>query len=485
MTKSILAGAILIAAISAHAAPTKAPLKKPTVSEAKSKDGRVPLKIPLPQALVIGTREPITADNLEPNATKIKRKPIMVPPDVKLISKGLPVKASDDEPFVGETELVSDGDKEGADGSYVEFAPGTQWVQLDLKKSVEIHAVVVWHYHQMHRVYKDVVIQVADDPDFITDIRTLFNNDHDNSSGLGVGKDKEYIETNLGRPIPGKGVTARYIRCYSNGNTSNDMNHYVEVEVYGRAVTAVPTKELPSPEIAGKKDGWSELKVKAPALECTMCFPSYPPSENLVLLPSPNKRPPVMVPRDVSLLSLKKPVRGSCEDPIIGTLEYVTDGDKRGREGSYVELPSGLQWVQIDLGARCEVYVIVLWHTHSRRTCYYRDVVIKTADDEAFSVNVKTVFNNDHNNSSGLGAGKDNEYIEDNYGRRIDAKGVAGRYVRLYSNGNSDSEISQYIEVEVHGRPITGKASTPKRTEKTQGNQKTQSVGPAPSPVRP
>jgi hypothetical protein len=82
-------------------------------------------------------------------------------------------------------------------------------------------------------VYRDVVVQVSDDKDFINGVTTLFNNDHDNTSGLGVGKDKEYIETYEGKLVDAKGVKARYVRLYSGGNTSNDMNHYVEVEVYG------------------------------------------------------------------------------------------------------------------------------------------------------------------------------------------------------------------------------------------------------------
>jgi hypothetical protein len=28
-------------------------------------------------------------------------------------------------------------------------------------------------------------------------------------------------------------VKGRYVRLYSNGNTTNDLNHYVEVEVHG------------------------------------------------------------------------------------------------------------------------------------------------------------------------------------------------------------------------------------------------------------
>ena len=76
-------------------------------------------------------------------------------------------------------------------------------------------------------------MQVSDDKDFISGVTTVFNNDHDNSAGLGAGRDKEYIETFDGKLFDPKGVKARYVRLYSSGNTSNDMNHYVEVEVYG------------------------------------------------------------------------------------------------------------------------------------------------------------------------------------------------------------------------------------------------------------
>ena len=43
-----------------------------------------------------------------------------------------------------------------------------------------------------------------------------------------------YIETSEGRLVDGKGAIARYVRLYSNGNNANELNHYVEVEVYGR-----------------------------------------------------------------------------------------------------------------------------------------------------------------------------------------------------------------------------------------------------------
>jgi hypothetical protein len=135
--------------------------------------------------------------------------------------------------------MITDGDKEAADGSYVELGPMLQHVTIDLEATYEIYAIVIWHYHKQARVYFDVVVQVADDADFITNVRTLFNNDIDNTAGLGVGKDMHYTETNEGKLIDvlSQGsVKARYVRLYSNTNTSNDLNHYIEVEVYGKPV---------------------------------------------------------------------------------------------------------------------------------------------------------------------------------------------------------------------------------------------------------
>jgi hypothetical protein len=79
-------------------------------------------------------------------------------------------------------------------------------------------------------------VQTADDPDFITNVNTVFNNDHDNSAGMGVGKDKHYVETSEGKLVDAKGVQGRYVRLYSNGNNGNDLNHYIEVEVFGKPV---------------------------------------------------------------------------------------------------------------------------------------------------------------------------------------------------------------------------------------------------------
>ena len=195
-------------------------------------EGKEILKIQLPKPMFIGTPRNIRSANLEP-ITGRPRGPFMVPAGTVLLSGGKPVTASDKEPVIGELSFVTDGQKSGEDGYYVELGPGTQWVQIDLGKPQTLEAIVVWHYHSQARVYHDFIDQVSDDKDFIDGVTTLFNNDHDNSSGLGAGKDKEYIETYDGKLVDGRGVSGRYIRLYSRGNTSNDMNHYVEVEVYG------------------------------------------------------------------------------------------------------------------------------------------------------------------------------------------------------------------------------------------------------------
>ncbi len=191
-----------------------------------------PLKLDVPRSQLTGTPVPIKIDNLE---AKTPNPEPDVPEDVKNIAKGKKVTSSDDFPLIGELELVTDGDKEAAEGSYVEIQNGFQWVQIDLEKTSEIFAVAVWHYHSQERAYKDVVVQVSDDPTFKSGVKTIFNNDHDNSAKLGKGTNKAYVETNLGKlMVVNPPVKGRYVRLYSNGNTSNDMNHYIEVEVFGR-----------------------------------------------------------------------------------------------------------------------------------------------------------------------------------------------------------------------------------------------------------
>jgi hypothetical protein len=207
----------------------------PLVSALASQDAaKEELKLQLPKPMFIGTPRNIKTANLETISGK-PRGPFFVPKGTVLLSAKKPILSSDMMPVIGDLAFVTDGEKSGEDGYFVELGPGKQWVQIDLGKTAVLSAILVWHYHSQARVYRDVVIQVSADKDFLKDVVTVYNNDHDNSLGLGAGKDKEYIETNEGRLIDPKGAAGRYIRLHSNGNTSNDMNHFVEVEVYGTA----------------------------------------------------------------------------------------------------------------------------------------------------------------------------------------------------------------------------------------------------------
>jgi len=130
---------------------------------------------------------------------------------------------------------ITDGSKDPSDESIIYLRKGTQWLQLDLGGPNQIFAIAVWHAHNTPKVYHDVVVQLADDADFKQNVRTLFNNDQDNTSNLGTGTDREYFETFEGRLIDAKGAKASFVRLYSKGSTESALNEYTEVEVYGKA----------------------------------------------------------------------------------------------------------------------------------------------------------------------------------------------------------------------------------------------------------
>jgi hypothetical protein len=197
---------------------------------------RVPLAIEFPPPLEIGTEVEAKAPNLEPKSTTLNRPAVRVPKQATNVALHKKVTSSDEWPIIGELECITDGIKEGDEGNYVELGPGLQWVQIDLGKPHAIYAIAAWRFFaQRYRAYHDVMIQTSNDPSFKTGVATHFNNDHDNSAGLGIGKDKAFIEFNSGHIISVDGTVAQYVRLYGSGNTANPMNHYIEVEVYGVA----------------------------------------------------------------------------------------------------------------------------------------------------------------------------------------------------------------------------------------------------------
>lgn len=231
------------AAPDSESAQTKAPEKAepaqpaaPGAAPAQTQGGQlIALEIKLPKPMFVGTPTNIAVANLEKPLGR-PRPTFFAPSGTKNVALKKPVTSSDEQPIIGELSLITDGDKEAGEGSFVELGPGVQYVTIDLKSRHTIYAIVVWHYHKQPVVYHDVVVQVSDDREFSKNVQTVFNNDIDNSSGRGIGRDMSYVETAEGKLIDAKGVQARYVRLYSRGNTSNDLNHYIEVEVYGKAV---------------------------------------------------------------------------------------------------------------------------------------------------------------------------------------------------------------------------------------------------------
>lgn len=217
--------------------PATQPEKKVETAPEQAAGGEaklVPLDIKLPKPMFVGTPTNIAVPNLE-KPLGHARPPFMAPAGTANVALKKPVSGSDEQPIIGELSMIVDGDKEGGEGSFVELGPGQQHVTIDLKARHTIYAVLVWHYHKQPVVYHDVIVQVADDRDFISNVTTVFNNDIDNTSGLGIGKNMSYVETSEGKLMDAGGAQGRYVRLYSRGNTSNDLNHYIEVEVYGKA----------------------------------------------------------------------------------------------------------------------------------------------------------------------------------------------------------------------------------------------------------
>ena len=193
--------------------------------------GGIELPMVFPPELIEGTPKPMNVPGLLP----VPESPptLMVPQGTRLLSRGKPVTSSDDNPIIGSLSLITDGDKDAGEGYFVELLDGLQWVQIDLEQHADIQAVWVWHFHSQRRAYHDVIVQVSDDPQFKQGVTTLYNNDYDNSAGMGKGVDRPYADTRFGLLVDARGTPGRYIRLYSRGNTANEMNHYIEVEVFG------------------------------------------------------------------------------------------------------------------------------------------------------------------------------------------------------------------------------------------------------------
>lgn len=260
---------------------------------------------------------------------------------------------------------------------------GTGWMQIDLGSKKTVSQIKLWQYFGNGRTYHDVVVQLSNDPNFsAAQTVTVFNNDADDSVGLGQGTDAEYAETASGRTIHVDDVRARYVRFWANGSTTNNYNSWVEAQVF----------ESPRNLAAGISPTFSGSIAQSAA--------------------------------------------------------YATDGNTDS--DAWVGLnAAGTGWMQLDLGATRQLTKVKLWQYWANGRTYH-DVVIQVSNDPTFSSGVSTIFNNDADNSSGLGAGADAEYAETASGKTIPTS-ASGRYVRFWANGSSSNSYDSWVEAQVFG----------------------------------
>ncbi len=225
------------------------------------------LALKLPAPTLAGTAENLPeGPNIEPISDKLPPT-VLVPNGVTNVAAGRPVTSSDP-PTSGKLSQVTDGTKEAFDFDTVEMKNGSQWIQVDLGEKYAIYAIAMWHDHRYTQTMHDVIVQVSDDPAFQKDVTTLFNNDRDNSSGLGIGTNLEYFERHFGRVVDSKGVKARYVRGYSKGSNLRALNCWQELEVYGLPADSKSGDVISSStNTAAKRTAPLKLQLPAPTLK--------------------------------------------------------------------------------------------------------------------------------------------------------------------------------------------------------------------------
>ena len=219
------------------------PAPAATVLVASANPPLAPLLLKLPMPSFKGTPDDLPkGEHIEVFSDK-PRPAFLAPAGVKNIALNKKVTSSDKSPITGSLAQITDGNKEAIDDAVVELHKNVQWVQVDLEQEYSLNAIALWHDHRYIQVFRCVTIQAASDPDFTQNVRTLFNNDFENVAGMGIGKNKQYFETNQGLLIDPKGISARYLRFYSKGSNASALNCYTEIEVYA---LPSPTSALPT-----------------------------------------------------------------------------------------------------------------------------------------------------------------------------------------------------------------------------------------------
>lgn len=164
-------------------------------------------------------------------------------------------------------------------------------------------------------------------------------------------------------------------------------------------------------------------------------------------------------------VALNKTVTASTTDLFGGSLSLVTDGQSASASGyAGIRTTNGPQYYQVDLGAAYALNRLRIVNDWGSSASVYRtnkDIIVLLSNDPAFSTGVTVVYNNDANNSVGLGAGSDPEFQEPpgGVGTWFDlGTPVNARYARVWGNGhvradNSVHAVNTPIEFEAYADP--------------------------------
>lgn len=399
--------------------------------------------------------------------------------------------------------VVTDGDRSTSEYALIATDSVAKYIQLNLGEPHLITKVNILNDYNPDapRAGKDLIVQLSNDPAFGTGVTTIYNNDADNSAGLGAGSDAEYVEPSTGAGLtvtPGSPVSAHYVRYWANGHTRtgtsiyNAMNTPVEVEVYaqlpGLATTLPAISSLVAGDIANNsvkltwispgpsgitgydiryaavpitEANWNngsvvtrvvgEPSVEAVDASQQMVLQNLPINQKLYFaIKTVNGNADASALSNMAEATLPTSINAALNKAVTsngtasgGALSNVTNGNLTRGDYALISTSDGPKYVQVDLADSYDIVGVNIrsdWGSDAGSYRYGHDYVVQLAADAAFTTGVTTIFNNDGDNTLGLGAGADSPYIEpaDGAGLHIPLETpVAARYVRYWADGHT------------------------------------------------
>lgn len=429
---------------------------------------------------------------------------------------------------------VTDGNRSASEYALIATESTAKYIQLNLGEPHSITKVNILNDYnpEAPRTGKDLIVQLSNDPTFATGVTTIYNNDADNSAGLGAGTDAEYAEPPTGAGLTvtlGSPAAAQYVRYWANGHTRTQTNAYnamntpVEVEVYaqmpGLSNTLPAVSSLAAGDIASNSvklswvspgpSGITGYDIRYAAVPITEANwnngsvvtrvvgePSVGAAnaaQQMVLQNLPINKKLYFAIKTVNGLAeasaLSNPVEATLLTSVNaalsktvtsngtvsgGALSNVTNGNLTRGDYALISTSDGPKYVQVDLADNYDIVGVNIrsdWGGDANSYRYGHDYVVQLASDAAFTTGVTTIFNNDADNTLGLGAGSGPQYFEpiDGAGWNIPlATAATARYVRFWANGHTRANgtlnaVHTPVEIQVFAKSkdVTAPSTVP------------------------